>query len=269
MALHRYVASAKPLYIIQYTSINKNMVLVVVKALDILEFIAREPDRAYSLTEIAEGLHMHQATCVNIMQTLVEKSYLEHLGRKKGYRLGPMAYNLTNNLSYSQHLVTAAKESMESLTAQFNETSILGVIRNQKRFIVHLVNSDQDLQVRSRTERSLYETATGRLLLAYLSAKERDSLIGTIGLPTAIVWPGAESQAGLEAELEKIKTDELCVSLSPTHILGLAVPIRKQKLVVASLSIFLPEIRCSATRQANIIVALKQAALMINERLDV
>lgn len=244
------------------------MVLVVVKALDILEFIAREPDRAYSLTEIAEGLNMHQATCVNIMQTLVEKSYLEHLGRKKGYRLGPMAYNLTNNLSYSQHLVTAAKEVMEELTARFNETSILGVIRNQKRFIVHLVNSDQDLQVRSRSERSLYETATGRLLLAYLTPKERDSLILAIGLPPALVWPGADTLAGLAAELTNIREEELCVTRSPTHILGLAVPILKQKQVVASLSMFLPEIRCSSTRQTDIVHALRQAATTINDRLN-
>ncbi len=121
------------------------MVLVIVKALDILEWIARDPGKAHSLTEIAESLQMNQATCVNILQTLVTKNYLEHLGRKKGYRLGPMAYNLTNNLSYSQNLVSAAKDEMEKLTAQLNETSILGIIRNQKRFIVHLVNSDQAL----------------------------------------------------------------------------------------------------------------------------
>ena len=228
------------------------MVLVIVKALDILEFIARDAERAYSLTEIAEGLHMHQATCVNIMQTLVEKSYLEHLGRKKGYRLGPMAYNLTNNLAYSQHLVTAAKEVMENLTARFNETSILGVIRNQKRFIVHLVNSDQDLQVRSRSERSLYETATGRLLLAYLPSRERDSLITSIGLPASLIWPEADTLVGLETELARIQAEGVCITLSPTHIIGLAVP----------------EIRCSSKRQAEIAQALQAAAQSINERLD-
>ena len=243
------------------------MVLVVVKALDILEFIARDAGRAYSLTEIAEGLNMHQATCVNILQTLVEKSYLEHLGRKKGYRLGPMAFNLTNNSAYSQHLITAAKDIMDYLTVQVNETSILGVIRNQKRYIVHLVNSDQDLQVRSRTERSLYETATGRLLLAYLPTKERDSLIAALGLPSPQVWPEAHTQIGLDAELAKIAADELCVTLSPTHIIGLAVPIRKQNQVIASLSIFLPEIRATNEKKTELIHALREASLLINKRL--
>jgi IclR family KDG regulon transcriptional repressor len=244
------------------------MVLVIVKAFDILEWVARDPGRAYSLTEIAEALQMNQATCVNILQTLVAKNYLEHLGRKKGYRLGPMAYNLTNNLSYSQNLVFAAKDEMEKLTTQLNETSILGIIRNQKRFIVHLVNSDQDLQVRSRTERNVYETATGRLLLAFMSDKERDSFLQSNGLPTEDNWPEATTPADLDTELAKIRRNELAVTLSKAHIIGLAVPIRKSGLVVASLSVFLPEIRCSASRQKEIVHALQQAAQVINERLD-
>lgn len=244
------------------------MVLVIVKALDILEYIAREPDRAHTLTEIAEGLAMNQATCVNILNTLVSKNYIEHLGRKKGYRLGPMAYALTNNANYEQQLVSAAKDVMESLTEQLNETSILGVIRNYKRFILHLVDSNQDLQVRSRSERSIYETATGRLLLAFMSDKERETLLATIGLPPATVWPGAETLEGLQAELSIIRETELSMTLSPTHIIGLAVPIRRGTTVIAGLSIFLPQVRCSAFRQKEIERTLRVAATQISERVS-
>lgn len=244
------------------------MVLVVVKALDILEWIARDSSRTYSLTEIAEGLQMNQATCVNILQTLVSKNYIEHLGRKKGYRLGPMAYNLTNNLSYSQNLVLAAKEPMEELTAGLNETSILGIIRNQKRFIVHLVNSDQDLQVRSRTERNVYETATGRLLLAFMSPKEQESFLQSNGLPPADIWPEGAAPEGLHAELTTIRAQELAVTRSKSHIIGLAVPIRKNGQVIASLSVFLPQIRCSARRQAEIMQALQRTNKQISQRLE-
>jgi IclR family transcriptional regulator, KDG regulon repressor len=244
------------------------MVLVIVKALDILEWVARDSSRTYSLTEIAEGMQMNQATCVNILQTLVSKNYIEHLGRKKGYRLGPMAYNLTNNLSYSQNLVLAAKEPMEELTADLNETSILGIIRNQKRFIVHLVNSDQDLQVRSRTERNIYETASGRLLLAYLSARELDSLIQSIGLPTPEVWPEATTADALRSALSVIRGHELAVTQSVSHIIGLAVPVRKGGQVVASLSVFLPEVRYTEQRQQEIQTALQRTSQQITARLD-
>ena len=243
------------------------MVLVVVKALDILELVALDAGRAHSLTEIAERLQMNQATCVNILQTLVDKNYLEHLGRKKGYRLGPMAYSLTNNPSYSQDLLLAAKDVMENLTTELNETSILGIIRNQKRFIVYLVNSDQDLQVRSRSERSVYETASGRLLLAFMTDKERDSFFQNIGLPTTATWPEATTPAGIETALNAIRTDELSVTRSQTHIIGLAVPIRRNKQVVAGLSVFMPEIRCSAQRRAEIVTCLQNSSRTISQRL--
>lgn len=244
------------------------MVLVIIKALDILEWVARDSGRTYSLTEIAEGLQMNQATCVNILQTLVSKNYIEHLGRKKGYRLGPMAYNLTNNMSYSQNLVLAAKELMEELTATLNETSILGIIRNQKRFIVHLVNSDQDLQVRSRTERNIYETASGRLLLAYLSNRELESFIQSIGLPAPAVWPEATTTDALRSALAVIRGHELAVTRSVSHIIGLAVPVRKGGQVVASLSVFLPEVRCTEQRQQDIQIALQKTSQLITARLD-
>ncbi len=245
------------------------MVLVVVKALDILELVARDAGRAHSLTEIAESLQMNQATCVNILKTLVDKNYLEHLGRKKGYRLGPMAYSLTNNPTYSQDLLLAAKDLMEDLTVRLNETSILGILRNQKRFIVHLVNSDQDLQVRSRSERNIYETATGRILLAYMTDKERASLIMSVGYPTPDIWPGADTPDGLTTKLNEIRTAGLALTSAPNHIIGLAVPIRRQQLVVASLSVFLPEIRYSPQHQQRIETELRLTGEKISRRLSV
>ncbi len=143
------------------------------------------------------------------------------------------------------------------------------MLRNQKRYIVHLVNSDQDLQVRSRTERNVYETATGRVLLAYLPDKERDAFIQFNGLPTEETWPGAETEAGLEDALRRIRADELAATHSKSHIIGLAVPIRTGGRVTAALSIFLPEIRCSAQRKKEVVLALRNAAEQINARLRV
>ncbi|CCH53446.1 transcriptional regulator, IclR family [Fibrisoma limi BUZ 3] len=243
------------------------MVLVIVKAFNILEFVARDPTKAHSLTEIAEAMQLHQATCANILKTLVEINYLEHLGRKKGYRLGSMAYNLTNNSSNGPTLVLAAAEVMEELTRRLNETSILGVIRNYKRYIIHLVNSDQDLQVRSRSERNVYETASGRILLAFMPEKERASFVQVVGLPSASIWPGAETVERLEQALAEIRKNELVITHSPSHIVGFAVPIRKGEQVVASLSIFLPEIRCSTERKRELIIALRDASSAISDRL--
>ncbi|HEV7350898.1 IclR family transcriptional regulator [Telluribacter sp.] len=245
------------------------MVLVIIKALDIMELVAQDQERAYTLTEISERLDLNQATCANILKTLVSKNYIEHLGRKKGYKLGPMAFNLTNNLSYNQNLIVSARDVMEALTLELNETSLLGILRNQKRYILHIVHSDQDLQVRSRTERNVYETATGRLLLAHLAPKERENFIQANGLPPVSTWKDAATLPELEEALDKIKAEGFAFTLdSVKHIVGLAAPIRKESKVIAALSIFLPESRYSGARKKLLMLSLKEAADKISERMQ-
>ncbi len=229
------------------------MIQVVNRALNILEYVARHKDRACSLTEIAERMGLNQPTCANILKTLVDANYLEHLGRKKGYKLGPMLYQLTGDLSYNQNLLQVAKPEMEKLTDKLNESCILGIIRNQKRFILHTVNSDQDLQVRSKTERDIYETASGRLLVAFLAEREREALISAIGLPKPENWPGVKTKKHLDDAFEKIKKERLVITLSPSHIVGLAVPIEKNGTVIASLSVYLPESRYNRKGNAKIV----------------
>lgn len=244
------------------------MVQVIIKAFDILELVAQRNGQAISLPEISQELQLNQATAANIIKTLAEKNYLEHIGKKRGYRLGPAAFQLTNEVAYGQELVNAASEIMEELTAKLNESCILGTLRNYKRFILHVVNSNQDIQVRIRSERSVYETASGRLLLAYLSEKERERFLQHNGLPDSVLWEGAESPEGLLAALRKIREENLAMTHAKnSHLLGFAVPILLNNQVVAGLSVFLPEYRCALSRKKVIIEALRLAAEKINNRL--
>jgi len=244
------------------------MIQVIHRALNILEYLAKHKHRACSLIEIAQNLGLNQPTCANILKTLTDKNYVEHLGRKKGYRLGPMVYQLTDNLSYNENLLQAASPIMEALTEKLNETCILGILRNRKRFIVYTVNCDQYLQVRSETERDLYETASGRVLLAFLPEKERISLINAIGLPRHEVWPSVKTLKKLEEELETIRTKELALTFSVNHIVGLAVPIYKNNVVIASLSIFLPQSRYHVKGNEDLLLTeLRTSAAAINKQL--
>ena len=179
------------------------MIQVIVRAVDILEFVAQHNKNPVQLIKIAEHVGLSQPTTANIVKTLVHKNYLEQVSRYSGYRLGANAYHLTGNLSYNQNLILAAKDIMEDLTAELNETCLLGIIRNNKRFIIHVVQCDQDLQVRPRTEAGIFETATGRLLAAYLTPKQLDNVIQAIGFPPSNVWPGTQTREALEKALKK------------------------------------------------------------------
>ena len=244
------------------------MIQVIVRALDILEFVAQHGKEPIQLIKIAENAGLSQPTTANIVKTLVKQNYLEHVGRKEGYRLGANAYHLTGNLSYNENLILAAKDLMEELTRQLNETCLLGVLRNNKRYILHAVVSDQDLQVRTHTEADIYQTASGRLLLAYLSPKTLDLLIRSIGLPQAQVWAGVQTIDALEKVLLNIRKEEYIQTLNEKHIVGFAVPIYKNKQVIASLGVFLPESRVTTSVKGNIKKLMQRTANKIKERLN-
>ncbi len=244
------------------------MVQVVLKTFDILELVSRKNGQGITLTEISNELQLNQATAANIIKTMSSKGYLEHIGTKKGYRLGPAAYNLTNETPYGQGLVNAAKEVMERLTTSLNESSILGVLRHGRRYVLHVVNAKQEIQVQVRTERNVYETATGRLLIAYLPEKELERLVQKNGLPDKEVWKEATTKPALSEALAKIRREGMVMTYAPTrHIRGFAVPVHAQSQVVAGLSIFLPDYRYTVARQKQIVDSLKEASEIISQRL--
>lgn len=244
------------------------MVQVVVRALRILEFVATHGSEPVQMIKIAEHVGLSQPTTANIVKTLLDNQYLEQLGRKRGYRLGIGAYNLTGSLAYSQDLTLAAKEHVNELNKQLNETALFAVIRNNKRVILYMAECDQALQVKTEPVVDVYKTSTGRLLMAYLPPKELNSLIVAIGLPAKNVWPGAETRDGLEKILKEIRENEFVQVLSAQHTVGFAVPVYRKDQVVASLSVFVPASRYTDEHKEKISKLISRAAKKITEQLE-
>lgn len=59
------------------------MIQVINRAFDILEFVATDPTRPKSLTEVAEAAGLNQGTCANIMKTMVNRRYLDQVVPRK------------------------------------------------------------------------------------------------------------------------------------------------------------------------------------------
>ncbi len=244
------------------------MVQVIIRGFDIIELIAERRRHALTLTEIAQSVQLNQSTVANIIKTLVHKGYLEHVGTKKGYRLGPAAFQLTNQSAYGQELISASQDVMERLTALLGESCILGVLRNNKRYTLNVVNSRHDIQVQVHSERNVYDTASGRLLIAYLSPGELKKFIDLNGLPTEALWPETTTPEALKTQLESIQREGIVFTdHKDRHVKGFAVPVRASGGVVAGLSVFLPEFRCSVSKEQEIIAALQKAATEISARL--
>jgi DNA-binding IclR family transcriptional regulator len=220
------------------------------------------------LLHIAEHAGLSQPTTANIVKTLVQKNYLEQVGRNIGYRLGVAAYQLTGIATYGLDIADAAREPMQELTRTLKETSLIATIRNHKRVILHMEECDQVLQVKTVMIAEVYSTSTGRLLLAFLPEKEVENLIKAVGLPSKKIWPGADTRAGLYAALQKIKEDEYVQTTTVYHTMGFAVPVYNKKQVIASLSVFIPESRYSEANKSKITKLLNSTAKKIKENFE-
>jgi DNA-binding IclR family transcriptional regulator len=243
------------------------MIQVIVRAMDMLEFVAQHGKQPVQLIKIAEHVGLSQPTTANIVKTLVQKNYLEQVSRKEGYCLGVASYNLTGSNSYEQDLIQASKQPMMELTRQLNETTLLAQIKNNKRVVLNLVECDQTLLVKTFTVAEVYETSTGRLLMAYLSPDELNKLIKTIGLPAKKIWPGTQTIELLKKELLDIRKKEFVQTFSVYHTVGFAVPVYKNGEVIAGLSVFVPQSRYTDSHKVKISKFIRKAAKAIGEAL--
>jgi len=244
------------------------MIQVLHRAFDILELLAKDREKSFTLSEIANQLELNHATCANILKTMVQRQYIEQLGPKKGYHLGPMTYSLTGNYTYRRDLVRAAEPFMQELNRRVGETVILGVLKDDKRVLLGQVDSEHDIQARTSQEKNAYDTAIGRLLIASLSQTERDGFITKYGLPPATIWVEASTADGFEEQVQLIQTSGYASQISSAQIIGFAVPIRRKGVVVAGLGVFLPVFRISQEKQSIILREMSAAAEQISKQLQ-
>lgn len=244
------------------------MIQVIHRALNILEIIARNPEKEWSLSEIANELELNHGTCANIIKTLLLRGYVEQKGPKKGYKLGYMAYQLTFSNEYNTYLINMTKNYIDRLKEKLNETVILAHIKNGKRILIYESLCNQDIQIRTTVESSAYRATTGRILLSHYSPKELKDFISLAGLPSKEEWPEITTESELIQALEDIRNKDIEITHNSNHVVGLATPILKDNKVIASLGIYLPDIRFSKKEQNNIVRELLYTTKLINLELS-
>lgn len=243
------------------------MIQVIHRALNILELLASDKRKIWSLSEIADTLGLNRGTCANIIKTLVQRGYIEQEDRHRGYSLGYRIYKLVNSEEYMLRSLQAMKPYVNALRDTLNENIILSVISNDMRILVYEAECTHELSVRTIPEMPVYRATTGRLILAHYQEKQLEAFISKTGLPSEAVWPAAASREGLLSELENIRKQDVYVTINSNHVAGLAAPVFKKDRVIASLGIYLPDVRYTPYNKDIIKAELLKTASDINEAL--
>lgn len=245
------------------------MIRVLHKAFDMLELLAAEPTRRKKLNEIAPRLHIHSATCANILKTMVSRDYVDQVAPRAGYALGPMIHHLARRSAYRGDLTSVAEPLMAALAKKVNETVLLATLREGKRFIVAQIDGKQTIQVDRNLffQDTIYQTATGRMLLAHLNERNLNALVSEQGLPGSL-WPQASSPSKLKAELEKIRRQGWVCHQPGNEVMGIAYPVSEGGNVVAALGLFLPAFRFKGAHKTAVMKGMSATAEAISKRLE-
>jgi len=176
-------------------------------------------------------------------------------------------FQISRQAPYRKDLIAAAEPLMTELAKTANETVLLVTLREGCRFILTHISGQQHIQVGPQVffETTVYETATGRLLLAYLADHELEKVVAEHGLPGKR-WSKAVTTSALKQELAKIRKQGW-TSLPPNgEVVGLAFPVsNRQDQVIATLGLFLPRFRFKDAHKTTIMKGMSTTAAAINK----
>lgn len=245
------------------------MIKVVKKVFDILEYIAGKESASPLLGEMAKDLDLAQPTCSRIIKDLMELGYVESLGQKRGFALGPKCYQLSGGKSYRDDLKAIAEPEVRKLSGTIEESVLLAVFNKGKRYILCHHNGNPEIQViiDKPYYEDIYATATGRLLLAYSGEEEIQNCINQYGLP-GDRWDNITSKSILLKELENIRENEMVLDdRSGRQLAIVAYPVWQKGKMIAALGVSAPRMNFSEKHKDIILNETKNTADKISSYL--
>ena len=253
------------------------MVQSVKRAMDILTVLSDARGDAVPLDRIAVATGLNKSTCVRLLGTLREDCFVQHVSAREGYRLGPFAYYLTRYGKYQQHLIEVCNPVLRWLNRVTGQTVLLTVLYDDRKFVIHHIEGVKKLGD-GKGEMILGDlmgTASGRVLIAHMPHRARMELYQKTGLPSANLWPGADSVEAIERALRDYQRQGYAIVRTRREgqvtELGYACEIHDGQGSVGAIAVAAPDERDGArippTLNHLILKSLLGAAREINRRI--
>ena len=239
------------------------------RALAVLEILAR--DGHAGVSDIAEEMGIHKSTVSRLLGSLVSREMVHQNSERGKYQLGFGILRLASSIPGRLSLVREARPVLEALADQFKETVNLAVLRSN-----YAVNVDQAMGpstlatydwVGSLTP--LHATSSGKVLLAALSADDRDRILKETGLP-ARTPRTITNRKELETELITVARDGYAVTQEEFEIgiNSMSVPVYNNLgTVIGAISISGPAFRFDPAKEPGLAGGLKEAGLQVSAKM--
>lgn len=217
---------------------NKYHAPALDKGLDILEFLSAQ-STPQSQTEIATGIDRSSNEIYRMLMALENRGFVLRDEISGKYKLSLKLYHLSHRHSLVDELRRAAQFPMDELCQSIRQSCHLSILyMNQVMVVIHSRSPDPiSLSVEEGNLFPLILTASGKVLLAFMSEKEREnSLLNT----KAFKEYSAEQQANLISNIDEIRENGYYIMPSELAegIVDISVPVGKSTTgVIACLTI--------------------------------
>jgi DNA-binding IclR family transcriptional regulator len=198
------------------------------RVVDILELVAASRD-GLALREVSAQLEAPKSSLLPLLRALTARGYLAQ-GPAGEYRLGASVTALGAGSPSQRDLADVAHPALVELMRRTGETVFLGTLGGDGLSVVYVdkVESEQIIRYAAGVgdRRPLHATSSGKALLAFLPAEQRERILKSLTLARHTERT-VTSPAALRATLEEVQRTGVCVSLDEMvrGAAGVAAPI--------------------------------------------
>src|SRR5690606_22173032 len=146
---------------------------------------------------------------------------------------------------FHEKLIELGNRELSRLTEVLNENTLIAILQNNVRKVICKGTSNQQVQAQTPDVKDIYDTSSGRVLLAMQNDSFLNSYIQNYGLPPKDVWPEAKTEKDFFVQIEKIRKTGYVLIEDSVQVIGFAAPIYMRGKPMAALSIYIPAFRYS------------------------
>ncbi|MBC9726489.1 IclR family transcriptional regulator [Streptomyces sp. TRM68367] len=251
------------------TTVPTGGVKSVDRAITVLEILARRGEAGVS--EVAAEINVHKSTAFRLLGALEVRGLVEQAGERGKYRLGFGLVRLAGAVTGRIDITQQSRPVCEELAEEIGETVNIAVLQEHYAVNLYQVRGPGAVAAQNWVGQltPLYATSSGKILLAYLAAKERAALLAATGLKKVTAHT-VTAKTKLEKNLVAVRESGYAWALEELE-LGLhamAAPVRNRDGdVVAALSASGPAYRLTEDRMHELAPVLVKGADEISHRM--
>ncbi|HPJ21371.1 MAG TPA: IclR family transcriptional regulator C-terminal domain-containing protein [Clostridia bacterium] len=233
---------------------STNLVFSVQKAMNILDLLIFDDisRNGLRLSEISRRTGIKSNTLHNLLRTLIERDYVSQLENGNyvtGIKIDRICImSQLNDIEYNY----LPNELLDSLKDDIKENVIFAVLSAGEWKQIKQFRYESVVQVNSGRfrETSIYDKATGRIMVAYCSEQELLEIIEENGFP-GDRWNGIVTLEGFEEEIKKIREDGMVdIYTQNNELWAIGIPVLDNRgKLIGAIGCAAPAFRCDEARK--------------------